>query len=79
MDFFKGFVERTKNRDIRIVRAIEDGSFVFVQVYQDIDNGAAKWVTTDMFDTDDNDKLIEHWDNMEPIQPREEWANSGKF
>ena len=62
MDFFKGFLQRTKDRDIRIIRTIEDGRFVFVHVYQDIDNGAAKWVTTDMFDTDENDKLIEHWD-----------------
>lgn len=62
MDFFKGFLERTSDRDIRIIRAIEDGNFVFVHVYQDIDNGSARWVTTDMFDTDDNDKLIEHWD-----------------
>ena len=62
MDFFKGFLERTNDRDIRIIRAIEDGNFVFVHVYQDIDNGTAKWVTTDMFDTDENDKLVEHWD-----------------
>ena len=62
IDFFKGFLERTSARDIRIIRAIEDGNFVFVHVYQDIDNGSAKWVTTDMFDTDDNDKLVEHWD-----------------
>jgi predicted SnoaL-like aldol condensation-catalyzing enzyme len=62
MDFFKGFLERTKDRDIRVIRAIEDGNFVFVHVYQDIDNGSAKWVTTDMFDTDSNDKLVEHWD-----------------
>jgi len=62
MDFFKGFLQRTSERDIRIIRAIEDGNFVFVQVYQDIDNGTAKWVTTDLFDTDENDKLIEHWD-----------------
>lgn len=61
-DFFKGFLERTKDRDIRVIRTIEDGSFVFVHVYQDIDNGAAKWITTDMFDTDENDKLVEHWD-----------------
>ena len=61
-DFFKGFLERTKDRDIRVIRAIEDGSFVFVHVYQDIDNGSAKWITTDMFDTDENDKLVEHWD-----------------
>ncbi len=62
MDFFKGFLERTNDRDIRVIRTIEDGSFVFVHVYQDIDNGEAKWITTDMFDTDENDKLIEHWD-----------------
>jgi predicted SnoaL-like aldol condensation-catalyzing enzyme len=62
MDFFKGFLERTKDRDIRIIRTIEDGSFVFVHVYQDIDNGEEKWITTDLFDTDENDKLIEHWD-----------------
>lgn len=62
IDFFKGFLERTKDRDIRIIRTIEDGNFVFVQVYQDIDNGEAKWITTDLFDTDENDKLVEHWD-----------------
>ncbi len=60
--FFKGFLERTTDRDIRIIRAIEDGRFVFVHAYQDIDNGAAKWITTDLFDTDENEKIIEHWD-----------------
>ncbi|MGF1526186.1 MAG: hypothetical protein ACFCBW_05270 [Candidatus Competibacterales bacterium] len=50
-------MKRTKSRDIRVIRAIEEGRFVFVHVYQDIDNGAAKWVTADLFDTDQNDKL----------------------
>lgn len=67
-DFFKGFLERTKDRDIRVIRTIEDGSFVFVHVYQDIDNGTAKWITTDMFDTDENDRLIEHWDVISAYQ-----------
>ncbi|MEL6303956.1 MAG: nuclear transport factor 2 family protein [Bacteroidota bacterium] len=62
MEFFSGFLERTKNRDIRLIRTLEDGRFVFVHAYQDIDNGTAKWITTDMFDTDANDKIIEHWD-----------------
>jgi len=61
-DFFKGFLERTTDRDIRVIRAIEDGSYVFVHVYQNIDNGSAKWITTDLFDTDNDDKLVEHWD-----------------
>ena len=62
MDFFEGFIQRTNERDIQIIRAIEDGNFVFVHVFQDLDNGSARWVTADMFDTDENDKLIEHWD-----------------
>ena len=70
-DFFKGFLERTKDRDIRVIRTIEDGNFVFVHVYQDIDNGAAKWITTDMFDTDENDKLVEHWDVIAAYQEPE--------
>lgn len=55
MDFFEGFLQRTKEMDIRIIRAIEDGNYVFVHVYQNIDDGAAKWITTDMFDTDKNE------------------------
>ncbi len=61
-EYFADFLTRTNDRDIRVIRILEDGNNVFVHVYQDIDNGAAKWVTTDMFDTDDNDKMIEHWD-----------------
>ncbi len=71
-DFFAGFLERTTDRDIRIIRTIEDGSYIFVHVYQDIDNGSAKWVTTDLFDTDDNDKLIEHWDVISAYKEPEE-------
>ncbi len=62
IEFFADFVQRTTDRDIRVIRAIEDGNFVFLHVYQDIDNGTAKWVTTDMFNTDANDKIVEHWD-----------------
>ncbi len=69
--FFEGFLKRTSDRDIRIVRAIEDGSYVFVHAYQDIDNGTAKWITTDMFDTDENDRLIEHWDVISAYQEPE--------
>lgn len=62
IEFFEGFIQRNPSRDIRIVRSIVDGQFVFVQVYQNLNNGQAIWVTTDLFDTDDNDKMIEHWD-----------------
>lgn len=32
MKFFNNFLKRTNDRDIRVIRAIEDGNFVFVHV-----------------------------------------------
>ncbi|MDR9829203.1 hypothetical protein RCJ22_26795 [Vibrio sp. FNV 38] len=62
VEFFQDFIKRCRVRDIQIIRSIVDGQYVFVQAFQDINNGEAKWVTTDLFDTDKNDKIIEHWD-----------------
>jgi len=45
---------RNPIRDIQVVRAIEDGQFVFVHVYQSLNSGEAKWVTADLFDTDED-------------------------
>ena len=73
--FFEPFIERNPVRDIRVVRMIEDGQYVFAHVFQDINNGEAKWVTADLFDTDENDKIIEHWD---VIQAYEEETASGR-
>ena len=60
--FFEPFIARNPIRDIQVVRAIEDGPYVFVHVYQSLNNGESQWVTADLFDTDDNDRVIEHWD-----------------
>lgn len=62
MEFFAPFLERNPIRDIQVVRAIQDGRYVFCHVYQSLNNGEAKWVTADLFDTDENDRLVEHWD-----------------
>lgn len=34
---------------------------MFVHVYH-IDNNKEEWVTKDMFDTDEKNKIVEHWD-----------------
>jgi len=62
IEFFKRFIKNHPKRDIQIIRAIEDGQYVFLHVYQNLDDGKSEWVTTDFFDTDKNDKIIEHWD-----------------
>jgi len=62
VEFFEPFVKRNPKRDIQIVRSFVDGQYVFIQAYQSLNDGEHKWVTTDFFDTDENDKIIEHWD-----------------
>ncbi|MFA0442854.1 hypothetical protein BCU70_05620 [Vibrio sp. 10N.286.49.C2] len=69
IEFFEPFLVRCPIRDIQIVRSIVDGQYVFLQAYQDINNGDAKWVTTDLFDTDNLDKIIEHWDVISAFEP----------
>ncbi|MFW2390156.1 MAG: nuclear transport factor 2 family protein [Polyangiales bacterium] len=62
VEFFEPFIERNPKRDIQIVRVFEDGRYVFVHAYQSLNDGEAEWVTTDLFDTDEDGKIIEHWD-----------------
>ncbi|MEO1622400.1 MAG: hypothetical protein AAFU53_15385 [Cyanobacteria bacterium J06632_3] len=66
LDFFMPFLKRTPERDIRVIRAIEDGPYVFCHAFQSLNGGKVKWVTMDLFDTDDNDRIIEHWDTIVP-------------
>lgn len=62
IEFFEDFQRRNPVREIEIVRGFEDGRYVFLHVVQDLNNGEYRYVTADIFDTDDDGKLIEHWD-----------------
>lgn len=64
--FCEPFIERNPVRNIEVVRGIEDGRHVFLHVYQSLNDGQARWVTADFFDTDDDDRVIEHWDVISP-------------
>jgi SulP family sulfate permease len=66
VEFFEPFVERNPRRYIRVLRTIEDAPYVFLHVFQSLDNGERQWVTTDFFDTDSDDLLVEHWDVISP-------------
>lgn len=64
--FFEPFVERNPKRAIDIVRIFEDGPWVFCSAYQSLNDGAAQWVTMDMFYTDADGLILEHWDTIAP-------------
>ena len=58
--FFTDFFKRNPKRDIQVVRAFEDGEYVFMHVYQNLNHGEAKWITTDIFHADEEGRIIEH-------------------
>ena len=62
IEFFTDFLSRNPVRDIDVIRGFEDGQYVFLHVVQTLNNGEFRYVTADIFDTDDDAKLIEHWD-----------------
>lgn len=62
IEFFADFHRRNPIRDIEIVRGFEDGRYVFLHVVQNLNYGEFSYVTADIFDTDDDAKMIEHWD-----------------
>lgn len=64
LSFFEPFLERNPKREIRIVRDLEDGPWVFCSAYQSLNDGAAQWVTMDLFFTDPDGLILEHWDTI---------------
>lgn len=67
IEFFAEFHERNPVRDIEILRGFEDGRYVFLHVVQILNDGEFRYVTADIFDTDENGKLIEHWDMIDEV------------
>ena len=77
--FFANFFDRHPEREMKIVRTIEDGNLVFVHVHQYLNGGEAQWVTTDTFRADEDGCIVEHWDNKEVVSKVEDLTNRGKF
>jgi predicted SnoaL-like aldol condensation-catalyzing enzyme len=70
VEFFELFIDRYPSRNIQIKRTIEDGQYVFLHVHSSLNEGEAQWVITSFFETDENDKLIEHWDAVSKYVPQ---------
>jgi sulfate permease, SulP family len=70
VEFIEPFVERNPVRYVRVVRSIEDGRRVFLHVFLSLNDGESEWVTTNFFDTDPDDRVIEHWDVVAPYPGR---------
>lgn len=78
-DFFEDFIKRNPQRDIQVVRTIVDRNFVFLNVFQNLNNGEAQWITSDIFRIDSNYRVIEHWDVIDSYEQTENDLIFGDF
>lgn len=69
VEFFEDFHRRNPVREVEIVRGFEDGPFVFLHVVQNLNDGEFRYVTADIFETDHDAKMIEHWDIIAELTP----------
>lgn len=59
-----------------VVRVFQDGDFVFTHTEY---NFFGPKIGFDIFRFEDG-KIVEHWDVIEPLMPKEQWKNTnGKF
>ena len=79
--FFEDFFKRNPRRKMNIVRTLEDGNLVFLHVHQYLNDGAAQWITTDIFKSDKEGRIIEHWDVIDayPKDPKSPDPIYGEF
>ncbi|HEM5005321.1 TPA: ester cyclase [Streptococcus suis] len=84
--FFEDFFKRNPKREISIVRAIEDGNFVFkvigqgdyVVAYSKVWIAGRDYAHFDIYRLKDG-KIVEHWDNKEVMPEKKDLTNLGKF
>jgi predicted SnoaL-like aldol condensation-catalyzing enzyme len=64
---FQPLVERHQRRTVVPLRGFEDGSRVFLHSFATFGLRAVELVTIDIFDTDDEDQIVEHWSVSAPL------------
>lgn len=68
-------IAKHASREIWPLRGFQDGRKVFLQTYQNWGRGAVELVSCDIFDTDSDDRIIEHWNVTSPLAG---WSASGR-
>ena len=66
IDYFTEMAEQFPEKSIEFVRVIAEGDLVALHTHQTWPEGK-EYVTMDFFRFDDNGKIVEHWDSIQPI------------
>lgn len=84
LDGIKGFIgflkEKFPNNKSEIKRVFAEGNYVIVHVHAVREPGTRGNAIFDLFRLDDNGKVVEHWDAVQPIpEPEKAMNKNGMF
>ena len=75
IDYFSEMARDYPSKSIEFIRAVAEDDLVALHTYQTWP-GNEQYVTMDFFRFDDNGKIVEHWDAIQPVPDESRNGNS---